>query len=460
MSILAALLVFSVIVLFHEFGHFVFAKKNDVEVTEFSLGMGPRIITGAKTPEGKKIIKFFCSPKAYEEEKEWEGVTKYSWKILPLGGSCAMVGEDERSESPRSLNNKSPWAKFQIVFGGPFFNFILAFVFSLIIIGNLGIDYPYIGEMDSSMPAAKAGIQEGDKLISVNGHKVYIGRDYSTILTAYPLTGDNAEVVVERDGKKMTFNVDPNYFVYRFGFTYASGDGADTKISEISDDSPFAKAGISPGGVIESVNGQSVSSGKELQEIMDEYSKEANEVEFEISQDGETKTYKVTPEKQEYKILGIVMNDRSHASFIDVIKYSFIEVGYWIKTVFMSLKMLITGQASMKQMSGPVGIVNMIGNSVSETASYGMQKSVGYAVKAVIMQMLYMSVLLSANLGVMNLLPIPALDGGRLVFIIIEAIRKKPIDPDKEGYVHLAGFMLLMIIMVVVLYNDIARLIK
>jgi regulator of sigma E protease len=132
------------------------------------------------------------------------------------------------------------------------------------------------------------------------------------------------------------------------------------------------------------------------------------------------------------------------------LKYSVYEVKYWISTTISSLRMLVTGQYSMGDLSGPVGIIDVIGDSYEESVSYGYFQA--------FLQMIYIGVLLSANLGVMNLLPLPALDGGRLVFLIVEGIRKKPIDPEKEGMVHFIGFALLMVLMVVVMFNDIRKI--
>ena len=133
-----------------------------------------------------------------------------------------------------------------------------------------------------------------------------------------------------------------------------------------------------------------------------------------------------------------------------VLKYSFVEVKYWIETTVGSLGALITGNVSVKNVSGPVGIVDTVGDAINQSKSYGL--------RVVMLQILYMSVLLSANLGVMNLLPLPALDGGRLVFILIEAVRGKPVDKEKEGFVHFAGFVVLMLFMVFVMYNDIIKI--
>lgn len=452
MNILVALLIFTVIVVIHELGHFLLAKKHGVGVPEFSVGMGPRIITIAKGKNGF-ICKFFCSQKFFENNPDWQECTKYSWKLLPIGGSCAMVGEDEINDSEDSFNSKGKWARFSIVFAGPFFNFILAFVFSIIILANAGIDYPIIEHIYDGQPAAKAGLEVGDEVKSVNGKKITIGRQIDTYTLLHPLTGEDVEIVVTRKGEEKTFKIDPNYKTYLFGFSYGSDEKASAKISDVTEGKPFEKAGLKAGDIIKKVNDKEVSTAGELSTVMNEVNRDGKEVTFLVDRDGSEKTFNVTPESYSTKTFGFVasMDEESRSTF-DVIKYSFVEVKYWIETTVGSIGALITGNVSIKNVSGPVGIVDTVGDAINQSKSYGL--------RVVLLQILYMSVLLSANLGVMNLLPLPALDGGRLVFILIEAVRGKPIDKEKEGFVHFAGFVVLMLFMVFVMYNDIIKLIK
>lgn len=449
MNIIVALLIFTVIVVIHELGHFLLAKKHGIGVPEFSVGMGLRLITVAKTEKGF-VCKLFCTQKKFESE-DWQDVTKYSIKLLPIGGSCAMIGEDEDNDAENAFNNKGKWARFSVIFAGPFFNFILAFVFSIIIVQNAGIDVPKVTYLYHNQPAEQAGIQLNDIIRKVNGRKITIGREIDTYLMLHPLTGDAVEIELERDGKVQTVTLDPNYKSYLFGFSYVSKSTKNTAITDVSEKSPFEKAGIKSGDTIKSVNGRAVANGEELGKIMSEENTDGKAITFLIDRNGLEKKYEIIPEPYETATLGMFASKyESGASAFDVVKYSFIEVRYWIETTVASLGQLVRGKLSMDDVSGPVGIVDTVGQVIDQTSSIGF--------KEMMISILYMAVLLSANLGVMNLLPLPALDGGRLVFILIEAVRGKPIDREKEGYVHFGGFVVLMLFMVFVLYNDILKI--
>lgn len=171
------------------------------------------------------------------------------------------------------------------------------------------------------------------------------------------------------------------------------------------------------------------------------------------TRNGKEKTVTLTPKMDKelgYKRLGIGSSGYTKANALTAVKYGGYEVKFWICTTLDSLKMLVTRQIGVNELSGPVGIVNTVDTTYKQSRSYGLF--------VVIVEMLNLAILLSANLGVMNLLPLPALDGGRLVFLIIEAIRGKRVPPEKEGYVHFAGIVLLMALMVFVMFNDVHRI--
>ena len=340
MSIIIALLIFSLIVLFHEFGHFLLAKKNGITVVEFSLGMGPRLLSFDK------------------------GGTKYSWKLLPFGGSCMMLGEDEGTMEPGAFAAASVWARISVIAAGPVFNFVLAFIGAFIIICFVGVDKPVIGTVNAGTPAAEAGLQAGDEIVKINDKNIHIFKDISTYNQFHQ--GQTMKIVYKRNGEKNTVSV--------------------------------------------------------------------------------------TPEKNDsgYYLIGITSSNYVKTNVFETAAYSAYNVKYWINLTIDSLKQLVTGRIGVDQLSGPVGVVSAVDTTYKESKSGGAL--------LIFLNLLQMTILLSANLGVMNLLPLPALDGGRLVFLIVEVIRGKRVPPEKEGYVHLAGMALLLCLMVFVMYNDIRRI--
>ena len=352
-GIVIAFLVFSFIVFFHEWGHFLLARRGGIGVEEFAIGMGPKLW-------GKK-----------------KGDTLYSIRLLPIGGFCAMLGEDSAgsglsgtaaatiASDPRAFNNRPLKARILAVLAGPVFNFILAFIFAVILLLAAGaVTTTEISKVDPEYPAYQAGIQVGDKLLAINGHRILDPMEASTYLI---VEGDQpVEVDVLRGAEKLKFTLTPKpvdrggQTVYMIGIGYAY---------------------IQP-------------------------------------------------------------------NFLEVFYYALIKLLSMIKITAFSLFALITGKVSLNMLSGPVGIVN----SLSKSYDGGM------AIRQYIAIFSSQVVLLSANLGVMNLLPIPALDGGRLVFLFLEGLRGKPIDQKKEGYIHMAGFVLLMLLMAVIFYSDIVKL--
>lgn len=430
-KIVVALLVFSLIVIVHELGHFLLAKKNGIAVTEFSLGMGPRLFSY----QGKE--------------------TRYSLKLFPIGGSCMMLGEDEANDNPQAFNNKGVWARISTIAGGPIFNFILAFVLGMFVVGMAGIDEAYVTNVSEGFPAATAGLQEGDLITKIGGKNVDISRDVDLYFQFSPLTSDKPiPITYERDGKEYETTLVPTlYTKYMLGFGYDASQ-TEAVIKSVSENYPLADAGIQAGDIIIKVNDTVIKTGLELNEYFAKTPLTEEVVNFTYLRNGVENTVEVTPKANQSYTLGFSFNEVRSGKVtnpIDIIKYSYTEVKFWIKTTVASLGQLITGKVSMDSIAGPVGIVNIIGDSYEAAAEVGFLTS--------ILQLAYMSILLSANLGVMNLLPIPALDGGRLVFLFIEALRGKPIDPDKEGMVHMIGFIALMLLMVFVVFNDIINII-
>ena len=220
---------------------------------------------------------------------------------------------------------------------------------------------------------------------------------------------------------------------------------------EISADSGAYEAGLREGDRIVKLDGSRIYNFREIS-LFNYLHKDKADVEVTYERDGKQKTVTVTRKKTEAGTyaFGISMTEDTKEGIIGTLKYSILEVRYQIKSTFLSLKYLITGRFKLNDLSGPVGIVNMIGNTYEQSIVYG--------IKTVVLSLLNFAIMLSANLGVMNLLPLPALDGGRLVFIILEMIRRKKVSPEKEGMVHFAGLVLLMALMVIVMANDIKNI--
>ena len=345
MRYIIAILIFGIIVTFHELGHFLLARVNGITVTEFSLGMGPRLVSHV-TKSGTRI----------------------SWKLLPFGGSCMMLGEDEGAEvGEGSFGSKSVWARLSVVAAGPLFNVFMAFVCSIIIVGVFGYDEPVVASVTEGYPAKEAGIDAGDRIVSLNGSQIYLFRDIGVYMFFH---SDEKEITVtyERDGK--------------------------------------------------------------------------------------TDEVTIMPQKKEdgYSYLGVVSGGMTKGNLLQVLQYSVYEVRYWIVNTFKSLGALFTGKVSLNDLSGPVGVISYMGDTYKAAAK------ISYS--AVASSMLNITILLSVNLGIMNLLPIPALDGGRILFLLIEAIRRKRIDPEKEGKIHLIGLALLLALMMYVMFHDVWTLIK
>lgn len=428
-SIVIALIIFSVLVLIHEFGHFIVAKKNGVVVNEFSVGMGPRIVSHVA-----------------------KSGTRYSVKILPFGGSCAMLGEDEDNVEEGSFNSKSVWARMAIVFAGPFFNFILAFILSIIVIGCVGTDISYVTKVEKDSVAYSAGLREGDKIVKYNGASVGIGREIYLDQYVSPLDGSDLSITYIRDGKENTIQYTPESVEkYIVGMSYANGD-TEAQINTVSKGSAMEAAGVKVGDVVTSIDGHEIKKGNEMATYLEQNPFGKDEVTMVLNRKGKDITVKMTPVMTKVYGTGFAYNlSREKQSVSGVIKYSFVEMRYEINTVLKSLKMLVTGKVSADEVSGPVGIVNVIGDTYSETKSRGASVT--------ILTLINLAIMLSANLGVMNLLPIPALDGGRILLCLVEVVTRKPIPKDKEGMIHFVGFVLLMVLMVFLIFNDIRKII-
>lgn len=431
-SIIIAILAFSVLVLIHEFGHFLLAKKNGICVMEFSLGMGPRLFSFVK------------------------GETRYSLKAIPFGGSCAMLGdgfvEEGDYDEERSFEKKGVWARISVIAAGPIFNFLLAWVLAIIVIGAVGIDKPVVEGLEKDSPAYEAGLRDGDLITKYNGSGITISREIWLQDYTNPLGDDAFEVTVKRDGEKKTFTITPQEKTkYMLGLSYSANE--DPAEFTVMEGGALEAAGFQDGDVVTRIDGTDITSGKAFAEYTTAHPLEDKTISLTVDRNGETITKDVTPQSTDYTYTGFSYRMyREKTGSLETIGYSFGELKYQIKSVFKSLGMLVTGRLSKDDVGGPVRVVDLISDTVNETKSEGTWIT--------LLTILNLIILLSANLGVMNLLPLPALDGGRLVFLFLELVRGKPVPKEKEGMVHMVGMIFLMILMVFILFNDISNVFK
>ncbi len=346
-TVILFILIFGAVVTAHEFGHFLLAKANGIHVVEFFIGMGPSLFSFQK------------------------GGTKYSLKLFPIGGACMFEGEDglqvkEGEESEGSFLKANVWARISTVLAGPVFNFILAYLVALIVV-NMGvlIREPVASDVIEGGAAVEAGMQAGDRFVSIDGDKIYLYEELLLFTQTY--SGGEVEIAYERDGEIHTVSLSPKY-------------------------------------------------------------------------DESTGRY----------MLGIINSDYKTVNGVESLKYAWYELRYSVVNVYKSLGMLVTGRIGRQDVAGPLGMAAAVGEVYEGTKEYGWQ--------TVLVNMLNIVVLLSANLGIINLLPLPALDGGRLVFLLLEVLRGKPVSPEKEGMVHFVGLMFFMVLMVLIFFNDLVNI--
>lgn len=352
MSVLFAILLFSFLILIHELGHFVAAKLSGVQVNEFSIFMGPALW------------------------KKQKGETLYALRLVPIGGYCAMEGEDGGSDNPRAFDKATWWKRLIILVAGAAMNFLVGVVLMLIV--ALPIErtvVPIISSIEDYATFSEAdGLRAGDRIIQVDGERIYTQSDFSLILNLNP--GDVHDLVVERDGKQIALN-----------------------------DLRLEKHTV-------------------------------------IGEDGSTR-----------QLIGLNFTI-AELDFAGKLHYAWMQTVDSVRLVRLSLQMLLTGQAGLPDMSGPVGIVQQM-SVVADSAPNRL---------TALLRLLYFGGFIAINLAVMNLLPIPALDGGRVVSLLlttaVEGITHKKINPKYEGYIHGTGMLLLLGLMAVILFKDIFVLFK
>ncbi len=434
MSIIIAIIIFGLLIFIHEIGHFLLAKKNGIRVVEFSIGFGPRLFSFDK------------------------GDTKYSLKLLPFGGACQMLGEDYYGEEEvdldheNSFESKSVWARIAVILAGPLFNILLAFLLALVVMGIVGYDEPVVTYVEEGSPLYDAGVRSGDIITEFNGADVTLARELMLELYVNPLNGETITLKYERDGKEYEVTLKPeNKKTYALGITYMATE-APAELEEITEDGAFAKAGVKKGDVITSIGGVRISTGAELNSYFREHPLSEKELECVLTRDGKEYTVNVTPVYGgESYVLGFNYNTaRVKVGAVEAIKYSVSEIKYQIKSVIKSLGLLFKGKLGADDFTGPVGIVDIIDDTYQASREDGALY--------VFLNIANITLLISANLGMMNLLPIPGLDGGRLVFLLIEAVFRKPVPKKFEGVITAACMIAIMLFAVYVMFNDIRNL--
>ncbi len=343
--VIIAVLLFELLIFGHEFGHFITAKLSGVQVNEFALGMGPKIFSFKK------------------------GETQYSLRLFPIGGYCALEGEDSDSLSEKGFCNKPVWKRMIIIVAGAVMNIIIGFILMVV----LQVQEPQYATMTISKFAddsvtQEAGLQLGDEIYSINGYRTKTYLDLSVALTMSDTTA-------------------PEFAVRRYGEIVGIGN---VQLKTVT-----------------------TSSGQEA-------------IQFDF--------YLLPKER----------------SFINTLSYSFNNTVSVVKMVWQSLIGLIRGKFSLNEMSGIVGTAAVIKDAAAE----GLKRSFGDAVNNIV----YLIMIISVNLGVFNMLPIPALDGGRFLFLIIEAIRRKPMNRNVEGIINTIFFILLIILVIVVTCSDVIKI--
>ena len=353
MSIIFAILIFSFLIFIHEFGHFITAKLSGVQVNEFAMFMGPAIW------------------------KKQKGETLYSIRCIPIGGYCAMEGEDQDTDNPRSFQKAAWWKRLIILVAGSGMNLIAGFLIVVLVNCFATMPIPQIDSLRTGSTLAwEGGLQAGDTILEIDGYTIETTNDFNTILQSKEDV-TQFDVLVRRGGEEL---------------------------------------------------------------LLEDVTMEPRE--FEKDEEGEAGTF-----------YGLTWATR-RLSFGEVFTHSWNDCVYFVEMVWLSLGMLVSGEASLSDMTGPIGIVGQMSDMASASSSWW----------SAVLNMLYFGGFIAINLGVMNMLPIPALDGGRvlalLVTTLIVKITKKPVNPKIEGYIHAGGMILLLIFMALIMFKDIFAIFK
>lgn len=432
-DILAVVFVLGVMILIHELGHFLAAKHFDVRVDAFSFGFGPRLL-------GKK----------------W-GETDYRVCLLPLGGYVKMAGEqpgDERTNDPREFMSKPRWQRLIIAAMGPAMNILLAVA---LLAGLFMVRYerlavqqqePVLGDVDSNSPAAKAGLKEGDRIVAIDGKQDPKWEDVTLRIVASP--GRTVQLHIDRQGNQFDVSLKPAADAVN-GIGYAGwSDQVPMQVSEVQPGKPAEKAGLKPGDVLVSVDGQAIRSHHKLQNLLQ--TRGGQPVVLEFMHNGEKRSATLTPvyyqaaeEGVAWRIgVGLVPKyDKviTRLSLGEALRESVDQNHKNATLIFQFLRGVIQRQMSPKSLEGPIGIARLSG----QAARHGFG------------DLIALMSAISLNLGIFNLMPIPILDGGVILLLLFESVIGRDISLAVKERIVQVGFVFLMLLFVFVIYNDIVK---
>lgn len=440
--ILIGVLLFELIIFIHEFGHFITAKKSGIKVNEFSLGMGPKIFSFGK------------------------GETKYSLRIFPIGGFCAMEGEDEESPEPRAFNNAKVWKRMIVVIAGAVMNIILGFVLMFVVVVQQDA---YSSTEVQSFPATSfsfcTGLQSGDVIKEINGYGISTSMDFN-----YPISTAELKTV---DGSTLEiYKEDCGNNLYNMAVSLVQdknnklSDEQVSKVNELLSKSTNeivkAKSKEDAYSIYENyykkINDACGIKDYKVEKIVEKETRKRYTADILVERNGEEKLLKnvqfftyTTKDNSDPQVSIDFYVKPIEKTFGSVISQTFKQTISTCKMIYASLGGLLTGKFGLKDMSGPIGIASAVTTVASESLSSGFMSAVN--------SIIYVMMIITVNLGLFNMLPFPALDGGRFVFLIIEAIRGKSVPRKVEAIVNGIGMGLLILLMILITANDIFKLI-